>query len=308
MTLPNFLIVGAAKSGTTALAQLVGEHPDVFMAPVNDTCFFLFEGQPPTFGPRDEGQRRRVITDRRTYEALFDNAGDAKAVGEKSVWYLPRPDKFADIKRQLGDPRMIAILRDPAERAFSAYSHLVRDGRETEPTLSAGMAREDERRELGWEYLWQYRRLGMYASQVEALFEVFGRDRVLLLLHHDLRAEAGAVVASAYRFLGVDARFVPRLSARPNVSGRPRSKRLHSFVVNSGRLRRTLTPLLPLGLRQQIFRWNLRTIEFPAEERVALTAYYEQDVRRLAALTGLDLSRWLPDARSNKAATPSASA
>ena len=301
MKLPNFIIAGAAKSGTTALAGMLAQHPDVFMSPLKEPSYFLFADAPPSFcGPGDEGFNRQVVTSWREYTRLFEAAAGRGAVGEASVFYLYNPACFPRIRKALGDVRIILVLRDPVERAFSAYAHMRRDGREV-TNFEAALRDEDRRVSAGWEYVWHYRRVGEYGSQCRALFDVFPPEAVRVYRYSDLEEDPRGVCRDAFAFLDVDAAFVPDVGWRPNVSGEPRSRLLYRLMVDARVVHPASRMVLPRRTRKRLFEWAFNRNLHPSERpHVAiqreLRAYFEPEVRLTQRLTGADLSRWLPQA------------
>ena len=129
MTLPNFLILGAQKAGTTSLFDYLGQHPEVYPSPIKETHFFDHGGVRQTYaGPvRIPGPKIKSLEE---YEGLFDGVRDEKAVGEATPTYLYLPGVAERIRHHVPEARLIAILRDPVERAYSGYQHAVRNGRE----------------------------------------------------------------------------------------------------------------------------------------------------------------------------------
>ncbi len=123
MTMPNFLIVGAMKCGTTALYYYLEQHPQIFMSPVKEPNFFCFEG-------REGLDSGNSITDIAAYRGLFRGVSSERAIGEASHCYLYEPRAVERIKHYTPDARLIAILRSPIERAYSHFLHAVRNGTE----------------------------------------------------------------------------------------------------------------------------------------------------------------------------------
>ncbi|MCW5935662.1 MAG: sulfotransferase, partial [Fimbriimonadia bacterium] len=157
MRMPNFLIIGAAKSGTTALYFYIKQHPEVFMAKVKEPRFFAYEGGVPEWkGPLDAENNAWVITDKEVYTALFNDVSEEKVWGEASPIYLysePAPER---IKNYAPDAKLVAILRHPIERAYSHYLHLIRDNREPLRDFGKALDLEPERMANGWEWSWHY--------------------------------------------------------------------------------------------------------------------------------------------------------
>lgn len=218
MTLPNFLIIGAAKAGTTSLYRYLDQHPQIYMSPIKEPNFFALEGQPLDFcGPGDAQYIRRFsVTDPDAYEALFAGVRDEVAVGEASALYLYSPAAPVNICHYAPQMKLIAILRHPVERAYSAFLHLLRDEREPLTDFSCALGAEETRVRRGWEHIWHYRRMGFYAEQLWRYYRHFGRDQIRVYRYEELRDEPERLTADIFEFLGVDPSFTPDMSVRHN--------------------------------------------------------------------------------------------
>lgn len=296
MTLPNFLVVGAAKSGTTAIYHYLKQHPQVYMGPTKETNFFAFEGQEVHFnGPGDEKISETAITDLDAYKKQFANVSGEIAIGEASPWYLYSDRSAENIHRHIPDAKLITVLRNPAKRAFSSYLHVARDGRER-LTFEEGLFAEEERIEQGWEFIWHYRRTGYYAAQIQRLLDTFPPEQVRVYLYDDLLAQPMDFLRDVYVFLGVDPDFVVDTSLRPNATGLPRNRLLGKLLLRPNPLRSTIKSLLPRELRYNLGqRLNQRLIKKPRPSRETygkLLDGYRDDIRDLQKLVGRDLSVW----------------
>jgi hypothetical protein len=301
--MPSFLVIGAGNAGTTSLYHYLGQHPEVFMSPVKEPKFFALEGGLPDYqGPGDrwvmtQTSANRAVTELEEYRALFRGVQGEKAVGEASPAYLCNPDAPERIRRHVPEAKLIAILRDPAERAYSAYMHQVSSGRETLPFAEA-LDAEDSRTRANWAPGWQYTREGFYYGNLARYFELFGRDRVEIGLYEDLVRDPVGLMRGFFRFLGVDASFEPDTSRRHNPSGVPKNRLLISLLKRPNLLKTAVKPLLPKGLRGRISeglqRRNLsKAPPVEPEVRQRLVELYREDVTRLENLIGRDLSAWL---------------
>jgi hypothetical protein len=294
--MPNFLILGAAKAGTSSLFRYLEQHPDVFMSAVKEPKFFSFEGRKVEYGgPGDVETNRQVVTRREDYEALFSGAAGRAAVGEASTLYLYDPEAPARVRRHVPGARLLAVLRDPVERAYSAYLHLRRDGREPLDDFAAALAEEPRRR--GWDLLWQYAGAGLYHEQIARYDREFPRDRILVLLHEDFRKDPIAMVRRVFEYLGVDPGFRPDVSREHNQSLLPRSRTLHRILTAPNAVKRALRPFVPLGIRRGVVEGlkarNLQKPEMPVGIRERLVGVFREDVLRLQDRIGIDLSAWL---------------
>ena len=301
--MPNFLVIGAGNAGTTSLYHYLKQHPEVYMSPVKEPKFFALEGELPDYrGPGDmlvltRSPADRAVIDLDGYEALFRGVRGEKAVGEASPVYLCDARAPGRIKHYVPDARLVAILRDPAERAYSAYMHQVRDGRET-LSFAEALDAEERRTRANWSPGWRYTSEGFYHRNLARYHELFGRERVRVYLYEDLKEDPAGLMRGIFRFLGVDDSFAPDTSRRHNPSGVPKSRALQALLKRPNPLSATLKPLLPKGLRRRLTEGlqerNLsKAPPLDPEVRRRLVETYREDVLRLQDLIGRDLSGWL---------------
>lgn len=302
MVMPNFLIIGAAKSGTTALYSYLRQHPDIFMSSVKEPRFFAFEGEKLSFsGPKDHGERfnRETITDLKTYQSLFDGVAEEKAIGEASPAYLSSAEKASQsIRHHIPEVKLIVILRQPAERAYSAFLHTIRSGRETNMNFESVLRLEEKRTQNNWGAIWQHRRLGFYYEQLLPYYQRFPHEQIKVCLYDDLRSDSASLIQELLTFLEVDSTLNLDVSRRVNVSGIPRSTWLQKFLkVSDNPIRDMLKPLVPQKLRRSLVHKvkeaNLIRPDLPEETRHRLTFEYKDDILKLQDLIQRDLSGWL---------------
>jgi hypothetical protein len=303
MTLPNFLIIGAAKCGTDALCNYLAQHPQVYISPNKEPNFFIVEGQAeiPYRGPGDRETLERWdgwVSTLEHYQALFAGVGTEKAIGEGSTWYIYDEQAPRRIHRYVPDVRLIAVLRNPADRAYSAYTMLMRDGRETLRDFSQALAAEDERVRANWEPLWHYRRMGFYAAQLKRYYAVFDPAQIRVVVYDDFNARPADTVRELFRFLEVDDQFAPDVSTRHNVSLVPRHPTYQRLIAGESPLKSVAKALLPAELRwrvkQGLLSPNLtRPAPLAPEVRHQLIEIFRPDILELQDLIGRDLSHWL---------------
>ncbi|MFL5495516.1 MAG: sulfotransferase family protein [Gemmatimonadales bacterium] len=291
MTLPNFIVIGAAKAGTTVLYWHLAEHPAVFMSAVKETNYFAY-------GVDDTGRllygdpelHQFPVQSLRDYERLFAGAGESAAIGEASPIYLECPQAAGRIRGALPDARLICVLRHPVERAYSDYQMYLRSrGQRLDPardlTAGAAWARPDS----------HWMRIGRYHPQLARYFAAFPRERIHVFLFDDLRRDTLGTLQQVYRFLGVDPTFVPDLETPHNVGGMPSNLLLERIF--SGPLRTALTPLVPTRAANWVRRLragNMRQAPaLPAELRQELTSHFRDDIVRTSELVGRSLEHWL---------------
>lgn len=305
MTMPTFLVIGAPKCGTTALYHFLISHPQVFMSSLKEPHFFAFEGQKPDYrGPKDHWFNDVSVVDLEGYRALFEEVRNEKAVGEVSPNYLYYPQAPQRIKKHIPRAKLIAILRHPADRAYSAYSQLRRDGREPLENFTDALAAEHRRRADNWSPIWHYTELGYYHRQLRRFYKQFDRSQIKAYLYEDLEQHPLAFIRDVYNFLEIDTKFTPNLNLRVNVSGVPRSALVdgfYKFLTKPHPVKPLLKPLVPLKLRKKIIsllssaieKYNLDRPKMSDDIRRTLTEQYVDDIRQLQELIGRDLTPWL---------------
>lgn len=296
MKIPNFLIIGAAKAGTTSLYDYLNQHPQIYMSSIKEPRFFALEGDKLDFRGPAQGINRTSVTKWEQYCQLFQEVTTEKAIGEASTIYLSNPKAPDRIKHYLPEVKLIAILRDPAERAFSSYVHLVRDGYEN-LSFTEGLEAEATRIKENWQPLWYYKERGFYYEQLQRYFTIFKPEQIKICLYEELAADSTAVIQQLTRFLGVDDTFTPDLT-RKNVSGIPKNKFLQNLFTKDNPIKSVVKPLLPKSLRQSVLE-NVTKSNLGAKPtlspqmRQKLISIYREDILKLQELIQKDLSRWL---------------
>ena len=295
---PDFFIIGAPKAGTTWLYRNLSLNRRIFLPDNKEPRFYCVEeGEELNFrGPGDDGWLSHFVRQRSAYEALFAAAGPDQLRGEASSDYLYRaPVAAPRIRAERPDARIIALLRDPAERAHSNWLHHRRDGRER-LDFGAAMAAEEERIEAGWAWWWHYGRRGYYAEQLQPFFEHFPSEQILLLTYDEIGADPAAVLARASAFLGVEAVVDAEVGVSRNPSLVPRSglHRAARRVLRPNPVSRALLPRrLRSDLRHRLNRATMHRPSFDPDDRRRLRRAYRPDVKRLAGMADLDLTRWV---------------
>jgi hypothetical protein len=299
MTMPNFLLVGAAKSGTTSLYHYLRQHPQVYMSPVKEPKFFAFEDGVPSFrGPKPY----RVVTDLGAYHALFSAVTDEVAVGEASTYYLYSEKAPERIRYYVSDIKLITILRDPTERAYSDFLNTVRGGREPLSDFARALEAEERRIKDDW-WIGHYRRTGFYHEQLARYYELFEAEQIRVYLYEDLKEDPVGMMQDMFRHLGVNDAFVPDTSRVHNASGGPKSRALQTFIQKPNPLKRAIRPFLPERMRRSV-QVNLRNRNrakpppMPEGVREELAEAYREDILKLQDLIGRDLSSWLKSRRA----------
>lgn len=304
MPLPQFFIIGAPKAGTTALHAALATHPQLYLSPVKEPKYFLCDGAAPKgqAGPGDAHSAREWIWRRDRYEALFDAARPDQVRGESTPFYLYDIAAQERIRATVPDARLIAVVRDPVDRAYSNWMHLWSDGLETESDFVAAVRAEPRRVARGWAPFWHYRGLGRYGEQLSRLLEIFPRDQVHVLRYRELVDEPKETLDAVTTFLGVEpglTAMVPPENVRPYVRPSTRSRVLSS-VVRAGA---AAGQYAPPKVWRQVSRPLLAALHAGGTARPKLTVAQRrevleplvEDIQLLARITGRSYDDWLGD-------------
>ena len=300
--LPDFLVVGAPKAGTTALHAALALHPELFLSRVKEPKYYLCGDSPPPGyrGPGDAHSNREWIWQRQRYLDLFEGADENQQAGESTPFYLYNRDARRRIASDLPEARLVCVLRDPVDRAYSNWQHLWVDGLEPCSDILEACRREQERIEAGWAPFWHYRSLGMYGRQIADLFEHFPREQVHLLRYRDLVEEPHKTLNEVCRFLGVSEDLlteIPSGNSRPFVTPSVRTRVLGPVVRAGARAGQFLPPQAwrrvsrPL-IDQLHHRGDPARPKLTQEQRVALRRPFLEDIALLEEVTGESYDDW----------------
>jgi hypothetical protein len=294
---PTFIVIGGTRCGTTSLHSYLDQHPEVLMSRIKEPNFFIPEGAARNFGgPGADMILRQSVFDESAYRSLFPRTDGVSACGESSPRYLSTPGTAARIRSRLPEVRLIAILRNPVDRALSDFSLRTRDG--WEPCRSVEQAVADEERRLAENWatgLYRYR--GYYGRQLHEYFQVFARRQILVVLYEDLVTRPDWLYQLLFSFIGVDSSFRPRMDKSLNVSGVISNPVLRLLWTRSNRIKDFARPFLPLGARRSISEFFIsrekQKLTFSPAVRERLLADYREDILLLQSLIDRDLSQWL---------------
>jgi hypothetical protein len=301
VALPDFFVAGAPKAGTTALHAALARHPSLCLSAVKEPKFFLTDGPPPAQGgPGDARTYREHVWRRADYEALFDTAPAGTLRGESTPFYLYSHAAQQRIRALIPVARLIAVLRDPVERAHSNWTHLWSAGLDPIDDFVGACQAEDVRVAAGWADFWHYTRLGMYGRQLEHLYSVFPRNQVLVFRYRAMVTDPAAVLDRVCGFLGVEQGLLTEIP-RENVTAHPAPTARHRSIGRLLRAGSALTTRLPGHAGSAVIDRLEQNLQADAGERQPLTwrqrraliPRFEADIRLLEALTGEDFSDWL---------------
>ena len=296
VTRPDFFIVGAPKCGTTSLHQYLRQHPAIFMPEVKEVKYFGADRQP----------RHTPKLTLPEYLSLFAAAPTGARVGEASVGYLRSSSAAREIAEFSPGAQAIVMLRDPVEVMHALHSELVFLGVEDLADFREAVAAEPDRKagrrvppNINNPRGLFYREAVSFSEQIERYFDALGRDRVLIIVFDDFKADTAASVRETYRFLRVDDAFQPSLEIA-NPSKVARSRALQRVLSSPPSwMRRAIRSVAPRPTRKRLYRaamrFNARSQARQAmdpELRERLAGELAPEVERLSTLVGRDLTQW----------------
>lgn len=286
--LPNFIIVGAPKAGTTSLYHYLSEHPQVFMSDPKEVNYFS--------GEEIESQSLYYNYNKTNsfeeYKELFVDASAEKAIGEGSVSYLFYPKTPQKIKDVLPDVKTIILLRNPLERGYSHYLMDYRLGL-VDLTYDELVYKSKTHKNLDL-YYQQYVELGLYYEQVKRYLDIFGKEQVKIYLQEDLRNNQDQVIDDLYSYLNIDKSFSPNMDKEHNAFSLPKNRLIHK-IYSSYMIRTLLSKLFPSSAKEfllNMFFERSKKPEMNPKTKEYLLNLYKPDIINLEKLIDRDLSSW----------------
>lgn len=300
MIMPNFLLIGAQKCGTTALYNVLQQHPEIYMSPLKEPTYFALNNAPLPYTVASKEYQARLRYTPESYAALFQGVSRQRAVGEASALYLSsyQPERTAaNIQAFNPQMRLIALLRQPAERAWSAYHYYRARGFEPIKRFPAALAAEATRRKGNDLPDLRHFANGCYFANLQPYFDRFPHTQIRVYLYEEWNQQPQVVLRDLFAFLGVDNHVVIE-PKRANVTFSYRHHWLYRFLYEPNRARRMLEKILRGRLRTRIYSklrsYNQQQLPpLDARMRQELTERYRNDIAQLQALIGRDLSHWL---------------
>jgi hypothetical protein len=292
MSQPNFAIVGAQKAGTTAFWKMLSQHPEIFLPTLKEPMYWTVKDWP-------EGLSYIIpaVKDADIYASLFQMGEGFRAIGEASTMYLPCPWVAERLHKNLPSLKIICILRDPTERAFSHYLKHVRDGQRLLTNLTEEIWYVENRLfgSKRWEF--GYVPVGLYYKQITRYLEYFPREQIKIYLYEELCDNPAEIIRDVCLFLGIDTEFKVNTNIRTNVAPSvPKRGLLPRFLHPKSRLARRIECSLPSKLQSRFTRFTKNLTEkpkLPDDLRKALKERFSDDVTQLAKLLNRDLTSWL---------------
>lgn len=311
---PNFLVVGAAKCGTTSLYYYLKNHPDVYMSPIKEPNHFSTDIRPENFsaeykiyeknknldinkyvnGDMKAEQWGAYVHNREHYLKLFKFVKNEKCIGEISNSYLYSQRAADNIHKEFPAMKIIMILRQPAERAYSHYLANLRDGRTTLPFKEEVL--NDDAKELhGWSISHLYYELGQYSQQVARYLQLFPSEQIKIYLFEDLKQDNKALVKDLYEYLNLRTDIAIPDDKKFNEARLPRFPGFLKMITHLG-LKRKIFRTLPKAWQKKtkaaFFKGGKPPI-MSEEDKKWMSSRYHEDILALEKLIKRDLKHWL---------------
>ncbi|GAA5034721.1 sulfotransferase [Marivirga lumbricoides] len=301
--LPDFLIIGAGKSGTTSLDNYLKQHPQIFISERKEPNFFGYElNQLSDFSVKSEiDHYKGSVTNLEEYLKLFSSSQPGQLKGETSNTYMYHTTAAERIYHYNPNIKLIAILRQPAERLYSRFLHLARENELPSENFSDCFDKSS---------IWWWRndlvKEGMYAQYLTKYYKLFDQNQIKIFLFEDLKSHPEKLFKDIFEFLNVDSSFEPNLSVEYNQSGFIKNKKIDAIFGAKGIINRGVKLLLPrktltalknnhkLQKKIQTLRnRNLHKPKFDNNLKNKITnEIYLEDIKQLEKLIKRDLSHW----------------
>ena len=302
--LPDFLIIGAGKSGTTSINNYIKQHPEIFIPEKKEPNFFAYETIERNSILEDKDLCKHYdnsITNIEDYINLFKDAKEGLIKGETSNIYMYNKDAPLRIKYYIPTAKFIAIFRNPVDRLISRYLHLCREN------LNKGINFDDI---FNKNSIWWNRpdliQEGFYHKNLSNFMRYFDRHQFLLLLYDDLIDDQAGVLKKIFEFLDVNPKYKPNTTIAYNKSGLIRNKFIHPFIDGKSIIHRTLKKIFPSTYKkakksiwiQQLFyslkSKNLYKPQIDADLRMKiLNSIYKDDILAFQDIIKRDLTHWM---------------
>jgi hypothetical protein len=297
MQLPNFLIIGVPKAGTTSLWHYLRQHPNIYLPELKEPRFYI--------DIPDSWLRDKQISTLAAYRSLFDSIESESAIGEASPGYFSEVKDPGCIRDVLGEPKLILILRNPIRRAYSHFLFSKQKGLEPEEAtfrstiVNQKIKKGKKIRER------PYVRIGFYYKHLKKWESVFSSKKIDIFFFSDLVKDEISLVRNVYKSLGVNPKFKPNTNIGKRAkSGIPKSKLIHEAISNTSKIKNKLKEWVPgnfikytksilnpakIYLKNQ----NLKKPSIRKDDYILLAEKYEDDIVKLSKKLGRDLTHWL---------------
>ncbi len=284
MPLPNFIIFGTRKAGTTSLYHYLHQHPEIYMTPLKGTRYFLYDKK---LKDADQNVHARTLNE---YSELFSGAvkKNATAIGEASPSYMYSGKACIEISKTIPEVKLIASLRNPIDMTFSYYQMQMRNLRPSEfvPLTIDNVSRWAD--------------LGLYGSYLKKYYTTFNSSQIKILIFEEWIKDPTNITKNIFKFLSVDENFIPDMDMQYNPGGVAKNSFV-GFLIRNKRILNKIKPMFPVTVKTVFNKFiNSNMEKLPPmnqELRDYLREYFKKDTLALQEMLGRDLMIWLEDKR-----------
>lgn len=279
MKTPNFIVVGAHKAGTTSLHQYLDQHPEIYLPPRKGLDLLL-------------DRKVKELDEAEDYLTQFEGAQPGQVIGEVSSVYLQRGQSIVEkIKYWFPDVKIIAVLRNPVDRA---YSHALWENKYTKEEMQNLEQTIINSKNFKKRYLFA----GLYYTHLQTYFSCFDKEQVKILLYDDFSKNPQKFFAEFYDFVGVNKDFSPDVSKKFHSGSVQLSNSYKTILDKSLSVNPAFKQLFPKAMRSYFREMLWSKTKAPKKSmsnhfRLQLIDYFRDEVMNLQELTGLQLSHWL---------------
>lgn len=296
--LPNFILAGFPKCGSTSLYYYLKEHPEIFLPNQKELHFFTYDIlQSCKSGPGDSETKKTHVKNLNEYGKHYSDVKNEMAIGDTSPSYINYPSIIPEIKKTLGNNlKIIIILRDPIKRAYSNYLHLAREHRESLQFYNALMA-EESRKKQNYSDFWYYTFNSSYSQKIKEFKKEF--DDVLVITFEEFISNPRDYIKEVYKFLNVDEHFLPKdLHVQFNEGGVFSSNPITKFIFKPSRFKTFLkkniviTPKMKQAKLNIIKRFKKPTPKIEQKAEEYLINFFKEEVSLLKNNYGVKTEFW----------------
>lgn len=284
MPLPNFIIFGTRKAGTTSLYHYLHQHPEIYMTPLKGTRYFLYD-------PKRENTGQNVLAKTLDeYSELFSGAKEknAIAIGEASPSYIYSREACRKIKEKIPEVKLIASLRNPIDMTYSYYQMQMRNLRPSEFVT------------INIDNVSRWADQGLYNKYLKQYFNIFDDVQIKILIFEEWITDPKKAIRDVFKYLNVDEGFIPDMDMQYNPGGVAKNSFV-GFLVRNKKVLNRIKPVLPVTIKKTFNKFINSNMEklppMDQELRGYLRGYFKQDILALQEMLGKDLTMWLEDKR-----------
>jgi len=298
--IPNLFIVGSAKAGTTSVYDFFSKHTNIFVPTLKEMNFMAFEDAAPSMegaGDKDYSVAWS-IRDINEYVKQYSNWREEPWALDCSPSYLYFDSVPDRIKKYSPNAKIIIILRNPVDCAFSMYSMMRRDGRETEKMFEVAFSKSKERLLKGWEWAWDYAGCFMFYEQVKRYIECFDGENICIINYDILRDNPDLFTEKLYAFLSLKPNNLSLGAIRTNAAPtRIEMMNKNPLFFRINRLLTRITEYFHIDIFSKILisYKNRPAFRLKDREKEYFANYYLEDIKKLEGLLGWNLSAWKID-------------